>query len=524
MKKVKKRLRNLQRRTAQQIGRLAVRCFESGHDRAGSELLLVLAELAGRDEQLTTQLAKLLKDYDRQLKSENFPIKLIKANPRNVSIYVLAKEQARKTGSWHIRKKVLEAACKRFPGDPVISADYLASLAIGSDEAAVDRTIALRREPTGGSQSQALNWSHFLWMHGRTGEAVKTLRTVWNPKSQNWRLNVATASLELIDGNPERALEIANSIQPPNDGRGNAAHLDFAIIRKLECRTDLAPETQKALEACRERSQAILRKAPDDSVLSRLNELRRELAECREAVSPDVLNGKGVALLCPIHRVGDLELLLSQLARQKSHSAVACIAVNNTTDIDTEALRRDWNLPLKLHLLDLGSQPNVGAILNRMIEQCDEEFFIRMDSDCFYYDNYARDTIAVAHHNEADIVAKRSRFRLWEESNLLDLEELHLAFQPIEFGQWAGGSTMSFHRRVWESRPFTEFSSLGEDVRFVQQAMYQGFRAFSSDPFNHLIIRKSSKGHHTYEPDTLWQAIGQHRSVMGLGVSPLIEA
>lgn len=259
--------------------------------------------------------------------------------------------------------------------------------------------------------------------------------------------------------------------------------------------------------------RTMLDAAPGEAGHLLLADARRKLAQIREAPMPEIA-GLKATFLCPIHRPSDLRNAIHQITRQSWKNAEAIFAINSPA-IRGDEIRRCWNSPMPMRLVDCLGMAPLGKVLNAAMAAASGDIVFKIDADCIYFPVFAADMIRVIHFHKADLATKKSKFRFMAEFGNLDLEMPKKIFQLAGLGEGSNGSALVFRRELWRSVKFQESFKLYEDAAFTLNAVARGFRHIMADPFNHYTIRAKDASSHSWGVDGMFLSVTRPRILMG---------
>jgi hypothetical protein len=142
----------------------------------------------------------------------------------------------------------------------------------------------------------------------------------------------------------------------------------------------------------------------------------------------------------------------------------------------------------------LGSDITLGECLNFGISKTSGCYVSKWDCDDFYGACYIQDMTVYAQSMNADILGKRCHYIYFKGKNILTLRARHLEHKYT----LVIGATLFIKKSVFLKVQF-EHLNIGEDRCFQRRCIAQGFRIYSTDPFNYLTKRDPDQVNHTWK-------------------------
>ncbi|WP_350006459.1 glycosyltransferase family 2 protein [Shouchella clausii] len=139
---------------------------------------------------------------------------------------------------------------------------------------------------------------------------------------------------------------------------------------------------------------------------------------------------------------------------------------------------------------------SVGECKNIAAEKTAYSHIAKFDDDDYYAPLYLESAwSAFEKQGEADIVGKSSVYFYFQKSKCLgffpSLYEDRFAKQVVD-------STLVFRKELLKDVCFPKMK-VGSDKKFQKDCAAKGFRIFSTDRYNHAVIRSGNPNHHTWK-------------------------
>ncbi|MGY4690675.1 glycosyltransferase [Salibacterium sp. K-3] len=171
------------------------------------------------------------------------------------------------------------------------------------------------------------------------------------------------------------------------------------------------------------------------------------------------------------------------------------IIVLNKDNMDVRKWKKKAAQYPGVKLLQLPEKATVGECKNTAIDHAAYPLLAKMDDDDYYSPYYLPDMWRAYRKKKPDIIGKSSVYYYFAASGKLRLFDTG---NENRWTEWTADSTLVFTKDVWKRIPFRE-KDAGTDQVFQQEARKKGIRLFSTDRWNHVIIRSSNPRDHTWQ-------------------------
>jgi len=137
----------------------------------------------------------------------------------------------------------------------------------------------------------------------------------------------------------------------------------------------------------------------------------------------------------------------------------------------------------------------LGTAINRGIRLSGGEYIAKFDDDDIYGPNYLSDGLIPFSFSDASVVGKLETILYHEASGKYYIRFPGKSHRYLDFVM---GATIIAKKSVFDVIEFGE-SNTGEDSEFLKRCKKNGFKIYSSDPFNWVHMRHKSEGFHTWQ-------------------------
>lgn len=203
---------------------------------------------------------------------------------------------------------------------------------------------------------------------------------------------------------------------------------------------------------------------------------------------------EGVSVITVTNRKFSLENIISNYINQNYNTKELIIIINNNS-INQELWERFVSFRDDIRIYKINENKSLGECLNFGVENSNYQFISKFDDDDYYGPNYLIDAINSFYYTDASIVGKYTVYGYLEDSN-----QLILRFPGFEnrYMDYVAGSTLTFKKEIFEKIRF-KHQNKSEDTLFLNEALSQGYRIYSTDRFNHIIFRRRNLKTHTWQ-------------------------
>ncbi|MGH3679081.1 MAG: glycosyltransferase family protein, partial [Natronosporangium sp.] len=207
-----------------------------------------------------------------------------------------------------------------------------------------------------------------------------------------------------------------------------------------------------------------------------------------------------VSIVAPTNRPGGFAQILENVGRQEHRDVELILALHGISE-DVGRIRQVASEQgvADLEILPAPAEWSLGRMLNEACRLATGDFIAKMDDDDLYGARYLSDQLLAFEYTEADIVGKWSRFIFLESVPCLGVL---LPGHEHRYTELVGGGSLLVKKEVFEAVRFAD-RRVGEDTQFLRDCRTLGFRTYSTDRFNLVVMRHRDPSRHTFKADHL---------------------
>lgn len=200
-----------------------------------------------------------------------------------------------------------------------------------------------------------------------------------------------------------------------------------------------------------------------------------------------------VSIITPTNREYCMDTLFENYERQKYNKKELIIVLNS----DLMSLEK-WTQKAKnydnVRVFQLPESATLGECRNLGIEHAQYSYIANFDDDDYYGPNYLVNAMKIFETTNADIIGKLTSYIYFEES-----KKLGIYFQNKEnqYVNHVPDATIIAKKHVFNHVKFPSIT-LGVEKVFLKQCLKKGFKLYSGDRNDYVIIRRANKEDHTW--------------------------
>lgn len=203
---------------------------------------------------------------------------------------------------------------------------------------------------------------------------------------------------------------------------------------------------------------------------------------------------EGVSIITCTKRPHSLKNILNNYASQ-TYSIKELIIVINKDSIDLDLWKEVVKKYKDIRIYKLSEKKTLGECLNFTIEMSSYPYVSKFDDDDYYGPNYLLDMMNAFKYTEADIIGKNTIYAYFERNNTLVIRYPNVEHQYATF---VAGSTLTMKKEIFDNLKFPHLSR-GEDTQFLIDCKNKGIKVYSTDRFNHVVIRRPDISSHSWQ-------------------------
>ncbi|MCR1287428.1 glycosyltransferase [Shouchella clausii] len=172
------------------------------------------------------------------------------------------------------------------------------------------------------------------------------------------------------------------------------------------------------------------------------------------------------------------------------------IVILNQDKMDLSFWKEQAKKLPRVSVFQVPGRLSVGECKNIAAEKTAYSHIAKFDDDDYYAPLYLEAAwSAFEKQREADIVGKSSVYFYFQKSNCIGLFP---SLYENEFAKQVVDSTLVFKKELLKDVSFPKIK-VGSDKKFQRDCHAKGFRIFSTDRYNHAVIRSRNPNHHTWK-------------------------
>ncbi|RCW45442.1 glycosyltransferase family 2 protein [Paenibacillus prosopidis] len=204
----------------------------------------------------------------------------------------------------------------------------------------------------------------------------------------------------------------------------------------------------------------------------------------------------GVTIITPTIRPEFIDQVFQNYAHQK-WSKKELIIVINKNNVNINLYKNKAVDFADVSIYKLPESKKLGACLNYAISRAKYSYVAKFDDDDYYAPNYIPEAMNLFLSSDADVVGKRSFFFYFPHLSTLLLRKSKTP--PYSRCKKIAGATIMFHKRVFRRVQFATHVRQGSDVRFVSACLKNGYKLYTTSPYNFAAFRRTNRQSHTWK-------------------------
>lgn len=205
---------------------------------------------------------------------------------------------------------------------------------------------------------------------------------------------------------------------------------------------------------------------------------------------------EGVSIITSTIRPEHIHHIFLNFARQTWNKKELIIIVNKNS-ISLNPYKQKALQYSNVSVYRADQQKNLGACLNYGVSKAKYNYIAKFDDDDYYSPYYLSEAMHLFASSKADVVGKRSCYFFFPHRSKLLLRKTSVP--PFNRCKKIAGATIMFHRKVFEKVQFAKNVHQGTDVRFVRACLNNGYRLYTTTPYNFVAYRRVNNLSHTWK-------------------------
>ena len=212
----------------------------------------------------------------------------------------------------------------------------------------------------------------------------------------------------------------------------------------------------------------------------------------RETLKQD--SKPGVSIITCTNKPNYIDNIFINFERSNYPVKELLIIINNNKISLNECKLKATNFD-NIKIFQLDETSTLGECLNFGVEKSKYDFISKMDDDDYYGSNYLEDSMNVFKYTDAEITGKLTYFVYFENNNTLGIMCENWEYNYV-FA--VAGATIIAKKEVFDSVKFRNVT-FGEDKLFLEDCHKSGFKIFSTDKYNYVVMRHKNLEEHTWK-------------------------
>ncbi|WP_054707047.1 glycosyltransferase [Bacillus sp. JCM 19041] len=172
------------------------------------------------------------------------------------------------------------------------------------------------------------------------------------------------------------------------------------------------------------------------------------------------------------------------------------IIILNNDSMDISTWRAQAEQYGGVSVFQMPERKTVSECKNFAVAKTSYDYIAKFDDDDYYSPTYLESTwSAFTQYKRADIVGKSSVYYYFQISNCLGLFPSSC---ENTFTEQVVDSTLAFKKTIFNTVQFTKMK-MGSDKKFQRDCRAKGFHIYSTDRYNHAVIRSGKPNLHTWK-------------------------
>lgn len=208
------------------------------------------------------------------------------------------------------------------------------------------------------------------------------------------------------------------------------------------------------------------------------------------------LSGGGVSVITVTNRPSRMLDIYDNFLRQ-TYRPRELIVILNHNAMNAAQWRQQAPSHESIKIYTLNQAVSLGQCYNYAVTRAQYGYIAKFDDDDYYAPEFISTGMKTLSSVNAHIVGKSCRYIYFESSSIL---ALHEPYPEHSYVDYVPGATMIIKKEVFTKVKFPDLNA-GEDSRFQEKCLRQGFLIYANDRYNYVTIRRPDKGTHTFKLD-----------------------
>ncbi|MBS7530090.1 glycosyltransferase family 2 protein [Hazenella sp. IB182353] len=196
------------------------------------------------------------------------------------------------------------------------------------------------------------------------------------------------------------------------------------------------------------------------------------------------IDGEGISIIMCTNKPHTLRTVFANYDRVNYVNKEMHIILNQLQDMNPQEWEAEAAKHCNVFVHQVSCEFTLGYCLNFGVGKCQFDYIAKFDDDDYYAPSFLQNSMKAFQNQKVGVVGRISYYMY-----LIERGEMYLDYNP-----YLRGGTLLFRRCVHTKIPF-EDTSLGEDVRFVQQAVEQNIPIAGLDHRDFVYLRQDNLKH-----------------------------
>ncbi|MGN7284274.1 glycosyltransferase family 2 protein [Shouchella rhizosphaerae] len=202
-----------------------------------------------------------------------------------------------------------------------------------------------------------------------------------------------------------------------------------------------------------------------------------------------------ISVITCTNRSANMQTVFDNYVRQTMKNKELIVILNHNK-MDLSVWKEQAKELPRVSVFQVPEHLSVGECKNIAAEKTAYSHIAKFDDDDYYAPLYLESAwSAFEKQREADIVGKSSVYFYFQKSKCLGLFP---SLYENQFATQVVDSTLVFKKELLKDVCFPKMK-VGSDKKFQKDCAAKGFRIFSTDRYNHAVIRNGNPNFHTWK-------------------------
>lgn len=201
----------------------------------------------------------------------------------------------------------------------------------------------------------------------------------------------------------------------------------------------------------------------------------------------------GISIITPTRKLDCVQRLMDNYYRQKYNDKELIIVINND-NMNPKMFKEYTKGDKRIRVYQLPARLHLAKCLNFAISRANFGYVARFDDDDYYGEAYLDEINEAFKTKECDIVNKGEFYTYFKENKTLVRRGRGKAER---YGPEGGGATTCFKKEIFKRLAYASLDRC--DSILMKACRKEGYRIYSSSPYNFMVVRSLDVSIHTYQ-------------------------